>query len=79
MCSNTSPPGALFSVMMYLGEKKKKNQEGAGALCQSNAPLFLHVQHVHELRLSVASVRQKGLRANYAYVCTHVHTRSNKK
>lgn len=33
-----TPPGALFPVMMYLGGKKK-NHEGAGALCQSNAPV----------------------------------------
>lgn len=55
--------------MMYLGEKKP--HQGAGALCQSNAPVSSCAARAR----AVACTRQKGPRADHAYVSMHVHTR----
>lgn len=66
-----TPPGALFPVMMYLGGKKKKNTKEQERSVKAMLR-FLHVQHVHGLLHVHGS---KGPRADYAYVCMHVHAR----
>lgn len=57
--------------MMYLGGKKKKNTKEQERSVKAMLR-FLHVQHVHGLLHVHGS---KGPRADYAYVCMHVHAR----
>lgn len=67
----STPPGALFPVMMYLGGKKKKTRRSRSALSKQCSGFFM-CKHVHGLLHVHGS---KGPRADYAYVCMHVHAR----
>lgn len=64
------PPELFFLWWCIWVEKKKTTKEQERSV---KAMLrFLHVQHVHGLLHVHGS---KGPRADYAYVCMHVHAR----